>query len=313
VASPPYSFDWENAPAGLHPIIARAYDDAGASADSEAVLIVVGTPAPVALLVVANPDALNAADAGVQGRLESLGFEVALQAHNLTATADALGKSLIVVSSTVSSGQVGTKYRDVAVPVINWEQALQDDFLMTWNTGADRGEDGGHTEVIIVDPDHPLAAGLPAGIHTVTTSPQIFTWGRPNPLTAHVIATVATGADTPCVYAYEKGALLIDGSTPAPERRVHIFLQDNTFASLTPDGLKLFDAAVNWAVGGGTAPPARFDSATLENGAITITWSGEGTLEEAPTVRGPWSALPNAASPYSVPAVNQAKFFRLAR
>jgi hypothetical protein len=45
-------------------------------------------------------------------------------------------------------------------------------------------------------------------------------------------------------------------------------------------------------------------------GNISISWSGPGTLQSAPSLAVPWSNLP-AASPYAVPTTNAAQFFRL--
>ncbi len=93
---------------------------------------------------------------------------------------------------------------------------------------------------------HPLAGGLSAGIYTVATVAGDFSWGEPggNPI---IIARLNDGSSHPCLYAYEAGATMATGTALA--RRVHLFLQNNTFASLNANGLSLFDAAVSWAVG----------------------------------------------------------------
>ena len=61
----------------------------------------------------------------------------------MATAADATGKALVIISSTVSAGTVGTKFRDVAVPVITWETALYAPMNMTdgslsSTTGPDR-------------------------------------------------------------------------------------------------------------------------------------------------------------------------------
>ncbi|HMO66989.1 MAG TPA: sugar-binding protein, partial [Verrucomicrobiota bacterium] len=143
------------------------------------------------LFVVENPAALNAADAGVRNRLVAGGFSVQLQDDDTTASGQAAGKALIVISSTVVSGAVNTKFRDAAVPVLNWEPALQDDFAFTGTSfGTDMDTLAGQTQLNIINPAHPLAAGLAAGLQTVTLSGQTFTWGAPA-ASAHVVATLA--------------------------------------------------------------------------------------------------------------------------
>ena len=59
--------------------------------------------------------------------------------------------------------------------------------------------------------------------------------------------------------------------------------------------------------------PPRLQSPALGNGQATISWSGAGFLEWAPSVAGPWTRImPPPASPYSesfVPGTN--RFFRI--
>ena len=43
---------------------------------------------------------------------------------------------------------------------------------------------------------------------------------------------------------------------------------------------------------------------------VVLTWPS-GTLLEAPTLLGPWTAIPAAASPYTTPATNAAQFFKV--
>jgi hypothetical protein len=170
-------------------------------------------------------------------------------------TTDADGKQLVLISATVSSGDVGTKFRASAVPVLSWEQAVQDDFLMTGNTDTvDRGTITAQTDINIVNATHPLAGGLTAGTHTVTSSAMDVGFGAPNS-NAVVVATVAGDATKAVIYGYDTGAKLVDGTTLAPARRVMFFPSNDSFAAFTPDALKLFDAAVQWASGIGPKPP----------------------------------------------------------
>jgi hypothetical protein len=250
-AARPFSVSWNNVPDGIYAIQAEATDEIGVFTISGSVVIEVGTPPPQALLLVGNVSVpvLNASDAGVKARLESQEWQVTVVPAPIATTANGDGKQLIVVSSTVSSGDVGDKFRNSAVPVLNWEQAVQDNFLMTLNTdGTDRGTLADQTQVSIVKADHPLAAGLSAGLKTATTNAQAYSWGVPNQ-NAVIVATVADNPARALIYGYDKGAILIDGSTPAPARRVMFFSGDGGFAAYTEDALKLFDAAVQWASG----------------------------------------------------------------
>ncbi|HEX7861459.1 MAG TPA: Ig-like domain-containing protein [Verrucomicrobiae bacterium] len=247
--SSPFSVVWTNAPAGVHGIRAVAFDEIGQSTTSDSVAITVGSPAPHALLVTGVGATPNASDSGIIARLQGYGWQVTRMEAPSTTTASADGKQLIIVSSTVTSGDVAAKFQSVAVPVIFWEQAVQDDFLTTDPAlTTNRGTVAGQTQISVVNTNHPIAAGINLGLLTVTTNAQDYTWGMPNS-NAVVIATIAADPSQAVVYAYDKGAILANGTTPAPEKRVLLFSGDNGFAAYTPEALQLFDNAVQWASG----------------------------------------------------------------
>jgi hypothetical protein len=277
----PFSITWSNVTAGVHAIRAVAFDEIGQSTTSGSVVVTVGTPPPQALLV-ANPIApLIASDAAVKARLETNGWQVTVVQAIASTTADADGKQLIVISSSVGSGDVNTKFRDVAVPVLTWEGALQDDFLMTLNTdGTDRGTATGQTQLNIVNASHPLAAGLSAGVKTVTTAPADFSWGAPNS-NAVVVATIAGNPAQAGIYGYDKDALLIDGTSRARARRVMVFLSNDAYVVLNDDGKKLIDAAIQWASGIGPKAPK-----TSANIAWVSFHTGDNTPSAAAATAG---------------------------
>jgi peptidyl-Asp metalloendopeptidase len=196
-----------------------------------------------ALLVVGNTT-LGAGDIAVRNRLQALGYVVTVKSGPASAAADATGKKVVVISSTIASADVNTKFRASLAPVINWEQALQDDFGMTGTVAGSAGTTTGQTQVQIVSA-HPIAAGL-TGTQTVATAAGDFAWGNPAAAAARVASQPGDAAKS-TVYAYEKGAVMVGLSAPA--RRVHLFLTDGTGASLNASGWTLFDNAVKWAVG----------------------------------------------------------------
>jgi hypothetical protein len=253
------------------------------------VLLVVGTAGP--------------SDLAISNRLQSAGYTVQVVTDSASNTTNATGKALVITSSTVTSGNVNTKFRDVAVPVINWEQALQDDYRYTSTSGF--GVANPQTSLNITNAGHPLAAGLPAGPRVVANSGGNFSWGDPggSPI---IIARLNDGSH-PCLYAYETGAAMITGTAPA--RRVHLFLQDETFVALNADGLKLFDAAVIWAIG--QTVTIQFQPPFLQGGQLRLEWVGGGTLQGAANVVGPWNDVPGSVSPYLAPTTNAAQFFRV--
>ena len=135
---------------------------------------------PYALLV-AGSTTLTAADTAVRSRLQAGGHTVVVRSGTGATTADAAGKALVLVSSTVTSGNVDTKFRAVVNPVLTWESSLFDDLGMTGTaSGTDFGTLTSQTDLDIVTAAHPLAAGL-SGRVVAVSSPQAFSWGRPTP------------------------------------------------------------------------------------------------------------------------------------
>jgi hypothetical protein len=60
------------------------------------------------------------------------------------------------------------------------------------------------------------------------------------------VATVPGQMNQAAIFAYPQGAMMV--ATTAPAKRVGWFASDSMAGMLTPDGLRLFDAAVAWAV-----------------------------------------------------------------
>ena len=197
------------------------------------------------VLLVASSTTLGAGDAAVRNRLQASGHTVVVRTGTGATTADAAGKALVLVSSTVTSADVNTKFRTVVNPVLTWESALLDDLGMTGTSGTEFGTLSGQTQVDIVAPAHPLAAGL-SGRVTVTSSAQTFTWGRPNG-NAALVARPAGDTTRAVIFGYAKGAAM--PGLAAPGRRVGFFVENGTASALTTAGGSLFDAAVRWATG----------------------------------------------------------------
>src|SRR6185436_17742963 len=80
-----------------------------------------------AIFYVADPAALNVSEQMVVDRLTVMGFTVTPIDDNLSDPSDATGQELIVISSTVGSGNIATKHTATAVPIVNWEVNLLDE------------------------------------------------------------------------------------------------------------------------------------------------------------------------------------------
>jgi hypothetical protein len=273
----PFAFQWEEAPTGVYRVRATMMDDVGVEVLTPERAIVVGQPNEV-LLVVADPGLSTApSDAAVADRLASMGFEVNVVDDNGIRANVAFGQKLILISSTVNSGNIGDTFKSSEVPVLIWEEANQDDFAMTTDEpDFTRGLSEAGTEVELTLPDHPLSAGFSAGTLNVLDTPQPMGWGYPGQ-DAIIIASVTGEPDQSVLYAYDTGGEMMGGFL-APARRVLFFLTDDAFNALNADGLKLFDAAVGWAADADLsidAPGSDIHISISSDGSqLTLSWDG---------------------------------------
>lgn len=207
---------------------------------------------PRAVLFVVGHVPLDAGDRAVQERLEKQGYRVSAKAEGSVTEADARGAAFVAISSTALvrdvlavPGELMTKFRSVAVPILTWEPRLFYDLGML--PGAAHHTDWAATRnlstVSIVTPGHPLAAGL-SGRVALTTAPAQLSWGRARE-DAIRIASIDGSPEKSAVFAYDRGASM--PGLVAPARRVGLFLFDRTALQLTPQGWALFDAAVRWS------------------------------------------------------------------
>jgi hypothetical protein len=317
----PVNFTWTNATDADYTLLAFATDNDGLQAAAAPVRIKVGNPPAPALLVVgAQP--LNAGDRSVFNRLASLGLPVVVKLATEITSEDANGKQLIVVSSTVLSGDLGSRLTAAATPVIQWEQALADEFLFS-SAGSLLG---GQQAIVITDEGaaHPLGAGLSAGTNVVRATGVEFHFASDVNLApgAVVIARAATDLNpAPAILGVDTEAALSNGS-PAPARRVFMFWGDPGLEGANAAGLALFDAAVQWALGRIPAGPAL--RITHSGGNVIVSWLASAAaevLQESPDLANPtgWAdstrTVDNDGTTKSVtmPSPTDQRFFRLVR
>jgi hypothetical protein len=188
----------------------------------------------------------TAGDVVLRDRLTALGFDIVEKSDTALVSGDATGKNVVVVTESVTSGNVNTKLTAVATPVVSLEPSILDDLKMTGTAnGTDYGTTGGQTQVNIVDGTHPLAAGL-SGVRTANTTAGTYLWGVPSS-NAVVVGTLTSSSTRATVFGYQVGFPMASGVAPA--RRVGLFIDSPTATSFTADGAALYDAAVRWAAG----------------------------------------------------------------
>lgn len=201
---------------------------------------------PNEMLFVTNQMNLNDGDMLVKNRLESLGYTVIVKDQQSAVAEDAAEKALVLISSSVSSSAVNTKFKDVSTPVMTWEAYIYDDMGMTpAGNGSGFGSEYGNNNISIQDDTHFLAGGL-AGNQQLLSAGSGLNWGNPTN-EALTIGIVPGENAKSLLFAYEEGANMANGIASA--RRVGIFIRDNTATGLTETAWQLFDAAVCWSIG----------------------------------------------------------------
>ena len=188
-------------------------------------------------------------------RLEDSGHSFTLVEDDDVQTSDANGKDMVIISSTVSSGKVNSKFTNTALPVITWEPWLYDDLKMTGNSvDIDFGSYSTTKKTNINAAGHPLAAGF-------TGQPDLFngyntvSYGAPNLSNPDLlnIASVPGNNHKLMVFAYDTGAQM-EGNHTAPGRRLALFMKNGTASSMAANAWAMFDAGVAWASGCGAVP-----------------------------------------------------------
>jgi hypothetical protein len=247
-------------------------------------------------VIVGNAADPNTAEDALIANLRGKGFNVTVADDNAAQTSFADGKELLVISKTVTSTTVGTKFNNVTAGVLFWEDNLQDELAGV------RGTQSHYTnDVFDIDPDagsHPLAAGFATQDNFGFYNREIggvtdLSWGEPSRANYVVVAANEKGSHDAHIYGIDKGARMDDGRT-APGRRVFFGLYDNSFHYLTANGLKLWDSAVSWASQAVTQPPEpplppgdntgeRPQRPASVGGILTITAGG--------TYTGNWSGV----------------------
>jgi hypothetical protein len=202
------------------------------------------------LLVMGNAYSMNASDAAIMNRLLSNGHEVdiasAVMINRRGAAAHLNGVNLVFILPSAGDGDIGNRFRDSNVGVVVSRRQLFDDFDFGPNQdGTGWGIVGGQTQVNIVNAAHPLAGGLAAGNRTILSTGRNLNFGGAFPASVIEIARNSAG-DRVVYFAFERGAALLN-SRNAQARRVGFFLEQNG-ENLNADGLRLVDAAVNWAM-----------------------------------------------------------------
>ena len=202
-------------------------------------------------LLVHHPAELTEGDTAVVTHLEARGATVTVLGTADDSSHDpaqvAATHDLLLLSSSIRLLDTAAGYAQTATPLIFWEPRLLAAMrlpLSSW--GGTRSQ---QTDIRIIDVEHPITTGLPAdGRLRVVRQPDTFSVAYPpSGPGVQVLAKHLLGGDY-AILAAEAGAELAYGQR-AQARTVFWFWHHDTFRRSTDDAIRLFDRAVDWALG----------------------------------------------------------------
>ncbi len=207
--------------------------------------------APRVLLVVAAPAALTTGETTLRNRLIGDGYTVTN--HDDGSAAPAVSTyDVVVLSPTVVTATVGTKYREVARPVVNLAPGTWVNNELVSVTPASAAT----TRARVDTATHPVAQALLAGTDVTVSSSQVWSYADDAQLNASADRVwnwrPATGTTTfatrNTVFVYDTGDTL-DNAAPAPATRVAVGTSTGALNGLTAAGLNLVANAINYGTG----------------------------------------------------------------
>jgi hypothetical protein len=213
--------------------------DATGSADGSGGGTVVNPGGPILLVIANDPD--PSPDNGMKAELTAQGlkFEVQNSTSMPLTPASAEGKSLVIINPNTPRGNVPASFKDVKVPVIVSKDGPATQMMVATGVGS---TDPAQTQITITKPDDALAAMLMGNV-TIYPKGNRVIFGTPGP--GGITVATVKGSKAASIFYYPTGAEMA-GGFKAPAKRVGFFWHRTS--DVTPDGRKLFVAAIKWAL-----------------------------------------------------------------
>ena len=219
---------------------------------------------PGVAFVVGNRSSPTSDDVAAADRLLALGFPVKLVAPTEVDPTWTLGRAMLLVSSTIKAGDLGTKMRDVPEPVVCYEPYAFPLFGMTGSGSSDYGWTNSTSELrlrVVSGAEFGLADGADVQVqNSAVGSGQGY--GRPS-ASAKVYLTQVDDETRAAFFGYERGQRMVGPVTSAnrggqeivrgyaPGRRIGLWHFE--IARSNAAGWALFDAAIKMAAGNNRA------------------------------------------------------------
>ena len=204
----------------------------------------IGSVQHLAVLLVVGNTSLSAGDTIIKAQLQALGFSVTVVRDAVSNAASANGMRLVVLSGSVSPGNVTTKFRDVSAGVLVLQPGLFANMMMT--TTANQGS-ANNTKTNLLAGSIASDIGLQQA-QTTTTASSPYAWG--NPGANAVIHAQSTGVSAQKqLFEYYPFNPMVNNYS-VPNERVGMFATDATVPKLNAVGLQLLqEAALRAGVG----------------------------------------------------------------
>jgi PKD repeat protein/glucose/arabinose dehydrogenase len=210
------------------------------------------------IAIIGGSPSLSPSDQNVADYLTAQGFIVDgyddEPANRPSASQLADGYDLVIVSSTTSSANVAGQFRDEAVPVLYWEQALNrvDREPLAGNGAVI----GGATQIVLLNNDHPVTTALQTGALDVFSAPSSVSVAfEPFGPGITILASAVGEPTRMTIMVADAGAELLGGHI-APARRVFLFLEDTSWLVATDATKQILNQAVYWVLGRAIPTPA---------------------------------------------------------
>jgi len=228
--------------------------------------ITIGARGANILYICSHNDPLyQASDDAIKAFMEGLGHTVTYLSEDTTKldmSTAAAAADMVFISESPHSANVHSKINEIETPIVVSEAWAWDQMgLATLTPGATaEGIAVSTTDIEIVAPGHPLAAGLTGIVPVLTaiTGPRgaaRFSTDTPgSKATVIARATLSDGRTYDVIFAYEKGAELAtapaDGTpNKAADIRVCFGFDEQSYLLWNENAYKLFEAAINFALG----------------------------------------------------------------
>ena len=174
-------------------------------------------------------------------RMKARGFSMVTVVSDAAVTANSVaGSALVVISSSAESGPLKAKLKDIAIPVL----CVEDAEFKLMGMASDGGHDAGISQMVISTTPSPLLGSLTGTVKIASQGGELG-WGTPA-AAAIKAATMPGDSSHVVVFGYEKGAQMT--TMVAPARRAGFAIREALAANLNADGLKAFDAILDWVI-----------------------------------------------------------------